>query len=225
MTITALIPARKNSERFPGKNYTSFLEKPLFMHSVDFAKNSKLIDKFYVTTNDENITSICQEKNIPYLDRPDQYCMPTSSSSEFIEHFLDMQISKNEELPDALLILQPTDPIRENRFLEGMVKLYQLKNVDCVFTVVKSKTKLGRIKNNIFIPINYKFEQRFQDMEDLYQENGMFFLVKVSSFLKNKSVFGKTNAPYIIPEEYRNMDIDTELEMDIAELTYKKYLL
>ena len=40
----------------------------------------------------------------------------------------------------------------------------------------------------------------------------------------NKSFFGKKNVPYIMPEFYRNMDIDTELELAIAEMTYFKHI-
>ena len=222
MKITALIPARKNSERFPGKNYTLFLDKPLFIHSVDFAKNSDLIDEFYVTTNDEIILSICQEKSIPYIERPNQYCRATSTNSEYIKHFLDTIVLKKNELPDVLVILQPTDPFRKGSFLKEMIELYLKHTADCVFTVIKSKTKMGRIKEGVFLPSNYKFEQRFQDMDDFYEENGMLYLINVRTFLQRKSMHGKINVPYIIPEIYRNMDIDTELEMRIAEFIYKK---
>ena len=225
MKITAIIPARKNSQRFHGKNYTPFLGKPLFMHSVDFAKDSKLIDEFYVTTNDEQIIDICHDKEVPYINRPDNYCTENSSNSKYIEHFLDTLILKKVKLPDALLILQPTDPIREFCFLEEMVELYNKYKADCVFTAVKCKTKMGRIINNTFLPFNYEFEQRFQDMENFYEENGMFYLINVKSFLQRKSMYGKTNVPYFIPEIYGNMDIDTKLEMDIAELVFNKYML
>lgn len=224
MKITALIPARKNSQRFNGKNYTPFLGKPLFMHSVDFARSSKLVDEFYVTTNDEQIIDICHDKEVPYIKRPDNFCTETSSNSEYIEHFLDTLILKKVKLPDALLILQPTDPIRELIFLEEMVQLYHKYKADCVFTAVKCKTKMGRIVNNTFIPFNYQFEQRFQDMENFYEENGMFYLINVNAFMQRKSMYGKTNVPYIIPEIYRNMDIDTKLEMDIAELVFNKHI-
>jgi len=225
MNITALIPARKNSERFPGKNYTSFLDKPLFIHSVDFAKNSDLINEFYVTTNDERIISICQEKSIPYIERPNQYSRATSTNSEYIKHFLDTIALKDDVLPDVLVILQPTDPFRKDYFLKEMIELYFKHTADCVFTVVKCKTKMGCIKEGVFLPSNYKFEQRFQDMDDFYEENGMFYLINVDTFLQRKSMHGKINVPYIIPEIYRNMDIDTELELNIAELIYKRIVL
>ncbi|MBA6152650.1 acylneuraminate cytidylyltransferase family protein [Gelidibacter maritimus] len=224
MIITALIPARKNSERFPGKNYTPFLGKPLFMHSVDFAKESDLITDYFVTTNDEIIIAHCEASQIPYILRPDIYCQPTSDSASFVAHFLKRLINNQEKLPDAVLVLQPTDPVRQHSFLKEMIQLYHSKSADCVFTVVQCKTKMGQIIDGVFEPYNYRFGQRFQDIDHYYEEKGLLYLINVSSFLKNNSFFGQKNIPYIRPEYYRNMDIDTKFELDIAELTFKTFI-
>ncbi|MGV8815385.1 MAG: hypothetical protein ACOH2D_14880, partial [Gelidibacter sp.] len=159
--------------------------------------------------------------NIPYLLRPDAFSQATSSNTVYVHHFLNHLIEKKIELPDALLILQPTDPVRKHTFLKDIIQLYQTESADCVFTVVRCKTKMGRIIDGVFTPFNYQFEQRFQDMESYFEENGMFYLINVNSFLKNNSFFGTTNLPYEIPEQYKNMDIDTKLELDIAEFIFK----
>lgn len=224
MTITALIPARANSERFVGKNYANFLGKPLFLHSTDFAEFSPLVDEYYVTTNDEQVIAICNENRIQYVERPEVYCTDISTNSDYIAHFLKILSSKKINLPDALLILQPTNPIREHNILEEMVQLFHESNADCVFTVVECKSKVGSIVDGIFIPSNYKFEQRFQDIESSFEENGMFYLVNVVSFLRNGCLFGKINVPHRIPIYYKNIDIDTELEMKIAERVYHKFV-
>ncbi len=224
MKITALIPARSNSERFPGKNYVDFFGKPLFVHSTDFARCCPLIDEYYVTTNDKNVIAICNERNIPYLERPDKYCTPTSNSSEYVDHFLKTQYLIKNELPDALLILQPTNPIREDLFVADMVDLYNQSKADCVFTVVKSKSKMGRIVDGRFLPFNYTFEQRSQDLTDYYEEKGILYLIRVASFLREGTLFGKINIPYVLPEKYGNLDIDTVLEKDIAELILQKHI-
>lgn len=222
MNIVALIPARANSQRYHGKNYANFHGKPLFMHSVVFAKCSFVVDKYFVTTNDDYILDYCKNNGILCIHRPDEYSTAVSPSSEYVAHFLDVLRIKEGKFPDALLILQPTNPIREHIFLEAMVRLYQKHKADCVFTAVKSKSKIGRIIDGLFIPFNYRFEQRSQDMEEFYEENGMFYLVNVASFLKNGTLHGKVNIPYIIPDHYRNIDIDTKLEMNITELIYEK---
>ena len=61
-------------------------------------------------------------------------------------------------------------------------------------------------------------------MKPYYQENGLLFLINVETFLRNKTFFGKRNIPYVIPEYFKNMDIDTELELAIAEMTYFKHI-
>lgn len=224
MKITALIPARKNSERFPGKNYAIFQGKPLFMHSVDFAKESDLIADYYVTTNDDVIIKYCIDNEIPFIRRPEIYCQAKSNSSSFVKHFLDEQLNNKLKLPKALVILQPTNPIRKHLFMKEMVHLYESKSADCVFTVVQCKTKMGQIIDEVFVPYNYCFEERYQDNKPYYEEKGVLYLINVSTFLKNNSFFGKRNVPYVIPFYYRYMDIDTELELDIAEMTFRKYL-
>ncbi len=210
MKIIALIPARKNSIRFPGKNFALFLGKPLFMHSVNFAKKSKYISEYFVTTNDNVIVEFCKKNDVPYIIRPEEYCSSKASSSLFIKHFL-MYLSNNHfTFPDALLVLQPTNPIRNNYILEQIIDLFKREKGDCVFTVVKSEAKIGSIINKTFIPFNYKFEQRSQDMDSYYEENGMFYLIRVKAFVKYNSFFGKNNIPFVIADFFKNVDIDNK---------------
>jgi len=223
MKITALIPARKNSVRFPGKNYAPFLGRPLFMHSVDFARKSEFISEYFVTTNDIVIIEYCKKNDIPFILRPEKYCTAKAPSSSFIEHFLQYAYINNLVLPTALLILQPTNPIRNHQTLEKIIQLFNKKRADSVFTVVKSEAKLGVITNGIFSPYNYNFEQRSQDMTSYYEENGMFYLIRVKAFLEYHSFFGKTNIPFVIEDFFTNVDIDKKHELKIAEMFYNDY--
>ena len=53
--IIAIIPARGGSKGIPKKNIINFMNKPLFIHSADYAKNSDLISSIYVTTDDKKL--------------------------------------------------------------------------------------------------------------------------------------------------------------------------
>ena len=63
MSIHAIIPARSGSKRFPDKNITSFLNIPLFYHSIFFAKKIKFVKKIIFSTDSEKYIRIA--KKIP----------------------------------------------------------------------------------------------------------------------------------------------------------------
>jgi len=54
-SVTAIIPARYDSVRFPGKVLADHTGKPLIQHVHERAKMAKLIDRIIVATDDERI--------------------------------------------------------------------------------------------------------------------------------------------------------------------------
>ena len=56
--ITAIIPARGGSKGIPNKNIKEFAGKPLIVHSIEYALNSKLVDEVLVSTDDSKISII-----------------------------------------------------------------------------------------------------------------------------------------------------------------------
>lgn len=55
LSITAIIPARYDSVRFPGKMLANRTGKPLIQHVYERAAQAKLIDRVIVATDDERI--------------------------------------------------------------------------------------------------------------------------------------------------------------------------
>ena len=56
----AIIPARGGSKGVPKKNIKEFLGKPLIEHSINYAKESKYIEKIILTTDNEEIKAEIQ---------------------------------------------------------------------------------------------------------------------------------------------------------------------
>ena len=72
MKIIALIPARSGSKGIPHKNIKLYKNKPLLVHSIDIAKESKYISDIYVTTDSEEYSNIAKQNgaNVPFI-RPE----------------------------------------------------------------------------------------------------------------------------------------------------------
>ena len=64
LKVVAVVAAKKNSNRFPGKNLALLGEHPLFWHSVMPLNQSERVDDVYVTTDSEEILKYCHEKDI-----------------------------------------------------------------------------------------------------------------------------------------------------------------
>lgn len=58
MKIVAVIPARYDSTRFPGKPLANINGKPMIQHVYERVKESKLVDKVLVATDDERILNV-----------------------------------------------------------------------------------------------------------------------------------------------------------------------
>jgi CMP-N,N'-diacetyllegionaminic acid synthase len=59
--ILALIPARGGSKGIPGKNIRSFAGFPLIAWSIAAAKQSELVTRVIVSTDDEAIAAVARE--------------------------------------------------------------------------------------------------------------------------------------------------------------------
>ena len=62
LKILALILARKNSKRLPGKNLRKIGNKTLVEWSIDVVKNIKEIIHIFVSTDDKKIIKIAKKK-------------------------------------------------------------------------------------------------------------------------------------------------------------------
>ena len=68
--ILAVIPARGGSKGIPGKNIKPIAGKPLLAWTIEAAKQSKLIDRCVVSTEDPAIADCARSYGAEVLDRP-----------------------------------------------------------------------------------------------------------------------------------------------------------
>jgi CMP-N-acetylneuraminic acid synthetase len=68
----AFIFARGGSKGLPGKNIKRLLDKPLIQYSIETAKACPLIDKVFVSTDDENIANVALVNGAIVILRPEE---------------------------------------------------------------------------------------------------------------------------------------------------------
>ena len=193
MLIYSLIPARKGSKRIKNKNLIKIKNNNLINLTINSSLNTKLIDKTFVSTNDQKVIKILN-RSVNIIRRPDILCGDKSSTEETVIHFLKFLKTKNIEIPHIIVLLQCTSPYRDNNDIELAIKKLIKGNYDSVFSGCKNKNLFWIKKNKKLSPLNYKPTKRLREQKMLEQfvENGSIYVFKTSGFIEKKCrLFGK----------------------------------
>jgi len=84
--IPAILFGRKGSVGFPGKNLYPVLERPLLYYPLLAAKHSRLVDKIFVSTDDEKIMEVGESFGAELIARPSELANSTVLVDEVFAH-------------------------------------------------------------------------------------------------------------------------------------------
>ena len=218
MKIVAMIPARGGSKGIPKKNIVDFCGIPLVAHSINQAKNSAYISDVYVSSDCDEILKVSKDYAAIPVKRPDALSYDESPSESAIEHFLSTNVQC-----DILVVLQATSPLRETKDIDSAIKKYLHEGCDSMFSAVNGRDffvwkKEG--ENYTSLTYNYNNRKRRQDIASLFVENGSFYIMDASGFLKNNNrLFGKIEC-YVM-DDWKIHEIDTLDDLELCRYLYK----
>jgi len=221
--ILALIPARGGSKRLPRKNALPLAGKPLIARTIEAALASKTLERVIVSTDDSEIADISRQygAEVPFM-RPIELASDTATSLEVMLHALNTLAEQGERY-DFLMMLQPTSPLRTTKDIDRAVQLLLEKNADMVTSVCPtdhppewSNTLPSDGSMRSFFRPGVR-NTRSQDMPVSYRLNGAIYIFRCERLLAEKSLAMDDNSfAFIMPGE-RSIDIDTNLDLRIAE--------
>ena len=219
----AIIPARGGSKRLPRKNVLDLCGKPLIAWSIEAALKSKYISKVVVSSDDEEILNISSNFGVDIIKRPYELANDTATTFDAIKHTIN-----NLEKYDYIVLLQPTSPLRNENQIDEAIELLEEKKADAIVSVCEmdhsplwSNTlpKDGNMNNFLRDEV---LNKRSQDLEKYYRVNGAVYICKTDKLLENKSFFLKDNIFAYIMDRKSSIDIDEEIDFEIAKVLINK---
>ncbi|HRJ74379.1 MAG TPA: acylneuraminate cytidylyltransferase [Anaerolineales bacterium] len=219
--ILALIPARGGSKGIPRKNIRSFAGYPLIAWSIAAAKQSELVTRVIVSTDDEEIAKVAREwgAEAPFL-RPAEFAQDNTTDLPVFEHALKWLEDVEGYRPDIIIQLRPTSPIRPKNMLDDAIRILQNhKDADCVRGVVvagQNPFKMWRF-NGEDKPLNPLLEvdgikepynAPRQILPPVYWQTGHIDVIRIETISQKKSLTGDVIYPLVIDSKY-TVDIDT----------------
>ena len=216
-----IIPARGGSKRFPGKNTHELNGTPLIGHSIAYSLNNPEIDGTYVSTDAEDIKQIGRVAGAEIIDRPTELAGDHATTASAMKHAVQYLMDKEVEF-DYLVLLQATNPLRPKNLLKEAIDIIEKRGCSSLFTVSRSEKKLGKIIEGKFVPWNYSFGMRSQDMDPLYFENGLLYITS-KELLLQEIIEGEDAYPMVVDHPYGEVDIDTVEDFHYAEYILNQY--
>jgi len=217
MSMLALIPARGGSKGIPRKNIRPFCGKPLLHWTIDVALASPCVDRVVVSTDDPEIAEVARDggAEVPFL-RPPELSSDTAPGIAPVLHAL-------QQLPEinAVLLMQPTSPLRRVEDVEAIVALHRQVGNDSVISVTPSSKHpawmFGLSPAQVLEPLMILSDVTCrQQLPPAYALNGALYLAS-RPFLERESSFLTSNTVgYVMPPE-RSVDIDTPLDWQWGE--------
>ena len=220
--ILCLIPARGGSKGIKNKNLAILKGKPLLYWTLNLAKKIKLFDKIVVSTDSKRIQNYAKKNKVesPFL-RPKNISTDTTPMKNVILHTLKYY-KKNNYLPTAVVLLQPTSPFRKKSTLIKACKIFIRDKLDSLFTIEKIKHTqhpdyIFHNKNNFLKNTLKKLNKKKnrQSIKDYFALDGGVIFIFKSSTIKKGLISGKLS--YIEVKMPECLDIDNLDDLKFAE--------
>ena len=223
--ILVVIPARSQSKGIKNKNIRNVKGKKMFLHSIDYAKKSNIVDKIILSTDSLKYLKIAEKYGLktPFL-RPKKLSGDLIEDFDVIFHALKKSESIFKDIYDFVVLLRPTSPFREKLLIERGIKLLlKYKNSNSLRSVINVSEHPYRMwtrKNNFIIGftrnINEPYNLPRQKLPAIYFQSGDIEIIKRSTLFKG-SISGKNVVPLVI----NNKSIDIDSKKDLLNINNK----
>lgn len=231
LKVISIIPARSGSKGVLGKNIKLLAGKPLIAWSIESSLASGLIQRTIVSTDSEEIAEVAKKygAEVPFL-RPKELAEDLTPDTPVFEHAINWLKENENYVPDIIVHLRPTGPLRTPKEIDSTVELLinnpEADSVRSVEEPDKPPFKMWQKNGKFLKPFasvaNMKDFHTMprQLLPKVYQTTADIGVLRVSTVLNKKSVIGDTVLPFFL--ERPTVDIDKPIDFDFAELLLKK---
>ncbi len=228
MKILGFIPARGGSTGIPMKNLIKLNGKPLIKYTLDISKKVDKNLRLLISSDNKKILNFCRKYGYKekYI-RPKKLSTSKSNVIDAILHGLNWLEKKYDYRPDAILLLEPTNPYRNINEIKKAVNFFKKNKIESLASACKLKfhpfqtLELNGDRWKFLKKPNKKLYQRQMYPQNYYFIDGNFYLFNTRFVKKYKTVVknGFTKI-FKIKREYP-LDINTPLDLKVVSTIIK----
>jgi CMP-N-acetylneuraminic acid synthetase len=229
MFSLGVIPARGGSRGIPRKNIVPVAGRPLLAYTCAAAKASYRLGRVILSTDNEEIAQVGREQgvDVPFL-RPAAIAADDTPMIEVLKHALTWVEQETGREVDAVVVLQPTSPLREAGHVDAALDMLESSGADSVVSVVEvpyqfSPVSLMRLEAGALKPyLDGVVPTYRQDKPRLYARNGPAVLaVRRRVVLEGAGLYDGECRPLLM-DQVTSLAIDTAWDLEVAEMALRR---
>lgn len=223
--IVALVPARSGSVRVKHKNLKQMSGMPLIGLAVRQALAVPEIEEVYISTDSEIYAKTAENYGaiIPFI-RPKEISGSDATDYDVFDHFLTWYIAQFGELPELIVQVRPTAPVRDSQTIQKavcfMLEHSEFDSLRSISEPHQSPYKMWYMneKNELTAVIeasgNESYDKPTQSLPKTYGQDGVVDIVRPETLMNYKSMAGPKIAGLV--DHPNTWDIDTNSDLKKA---------
>ena len=211
MKVLGVITARGGSKGLPGKNLKLLAGKPLIAYTIEAARDSGALDRLILSTEAPDIAAAGRALgcDVPFM-RPADLARDDTPHLPVLQHAVRWLDEHQQYRPDAVMILQPTSPLRRAPHVAESIALLDRSDADSVVSVSEVPAHYNPMRTlrvderglaSLFVsgqPVRHRINRR-QDMPAAWTMNGALYLFRTPLlFRPEPSLYGDRTAAYVM---------------------------
>lgn len=226
LEVLALVPARGGSKSIPRKNVRRVNGKPLVAWSIEHGLASRRISRVVCTTDDDEIAEVARAygAEVPFR-RPAEISGDLSVDFEFHLHALEWLKEHEGYVPDLVVHLRPTHPIRKpetlDRAIEALAGRPDADSLRAVRRAVFTPYKMWRVAAEGLLAPLLSLEEVLEPynmprdiLPPVLQQDGYVDITRPRTVFEQRSTTGRRILAFPVDEE---PVIDIDYESDLAD--------
>jgi CMP-N,N'-diacetyllegionaminic acid synthase len=220
--VMVLIPARGGSKSVPRKNLLPVAGKPLLAYSIRHALACSSVTRTIVSTDDREIADVAVEygAEVPFY-RPAEFAGDFATDLEVFRHALDWLAEEEDYIPELVVHLRPTGPVRDIALIERAISL-MLKHPEAdalrsVGVAEQTPYKMWRLEDSYLRPLielagfPEAHSMPRQKLPQAYWQNGYVDIVRPRTVTEYDSMVGKVVLPFIVNGKIHELDYPDQI--------------
>jgi len=219
--VLAIIPVREDSTATRPPTALGVLAgKPVVDYTLDAALESGVLDRIVVTSDSEAVLEYAGRfQGVEVAPRSRELAKPNFPIEPTVFHVLSELEKRDGYLPDAVMLLFITSPLREARHIQKALDTLQIFKCDSVVSVNEDNSHFYRHGKYGLEPIIKERKLRLE-REIFYADTGAI-LLSWRDTISPESFIGRAVSHILMtPEE--SFQIDTDFEFWLVEQILKR---